>query len=51
MALLEAGASNFVFISLVLLFGQYFLQFQVGTSVVVDSVMVVLFAATSGAPR
>ncbi len=43
--LLVAGASKVVFIALVLLFGQQFLQFQVGVSLVVDAIMVVLFAA------
>jgi hypothetical protein len=43
-ALLVAGASKVVFIALVLSLGQQFLQFQVGVSVVVDSVMVLLFA-------
>jgi hypothetical protein len=42
-ALLVAGASKVVFIALVLSLGQQFLQFQVGVSVVVDSVMVLLF--------
>ena len=44
-ALLVAGASKVVFIALVLSFGQQFLEFQAGVSVIVDSVMVVLFAA------
>jgi hypothetical protein len=43
-ALLIAGASKIVFIVLVLSLGQQFLQFQVGVSVMVDSIMVVLFA-------
>ncbi len=43
-ALLVAGASKVVFITLVLSLGQQFLQFQVGVSVAVDSVMVLLFA-------
>ena len=42
-ALLIAGTSKVVFIGLVLSFGQQFLQFQVGISVVVDSIMVLLF--------
>jgi O-antigen/teichoic acid export membrane protein len=45
MALLVAAASKVAFIGLVLTFGQQFLQFQVGTAVIVDSVMVVLFVA------
>jgi hypothetical protein len=44
-ALLVAGASKVTFIALVLSYGQQFLQYQVGVSVVVDSVMVLLFAA------
>jgi hypothetical protein len=43
-ALLIAGASKVIFIALVLLFGQQFLQFQIGISIVVDTIMVVLFA-------
>jgi len=43
-ALLVAGASKVAFIGLVLSLGQQFLQFQVGVSVAVDSIMVVLFA-------
>ena len=44
MTLLVAGASKVAFIGLVLTFGRQFLEFQVGTAVIVDSVMVVLFA-------
>ena len=44
-ALLVAGTSKLVFIALVLSLGQPFLQFQVGVSVAVDTIMVVLFAA------
>jgi hypothetical protein len=44
-ALLVAGASKVVLIALVLSLGQVLLQFQVGVSVAVDMVMVVLFAA------
>ncbi len=44
-ALLVAGTSKVVFIALVLSLGQEFLQFQVGVSVAVDTVMVLLFAA------
>ena len=43
-ALLVAGTSKLVFIALVLTLGQPFLQFQVGVSVAVDTIMVVLFA-------
>lgn len=50
-ALLVAGASKLVFIALVLSLGQPFLQFQVGVSVVVDTVMVMLFAAYLVAQR
>jgi hypothetical protein len=44
MALLVGGASKVAFIALVLTFGQSFLSFQVGTAVLVDSLMVLLFA-------
>jgi hypothetical protein len=44
-ALLVAGASKIVFIALLLTHGRQFLQFQVGTSLLVDALMVVLFAA------
>jgi len=50
-ALLVAGASKVVFIVLVLSLGQEFLGHQVGVSVVVDSVMVLLFAAYLVATR
>jgi hypothetical protein len=43
LALLVAAASKIAFISLVLVFGQHFLEHQVGTSVIVDSIMVALF--------
>jgi putative Mn2+ efflux pump MntP len=43
-ALLVAGTSKLVFIAIVLSIGQPLLQFQVGVSVVVDTIMVVLFA-------
>jgi hypothetical protein len=43
LALLVAAASKIAFISLVLVFGQELLEHQVGTSVIVDSIMVVLF--------
>jgi hypothetical protein len=43
-ALLIAGTSKVVFIALVLSLEQEFLQFQVGVSAVVDTVMIVLFA-------
>jgi hypothetical protein len=53
-ALFTAGASKVAFIALVLSLGQPFLQYQVGISVAVDSVMVLLFAiylvATRGTP-
>jgi hypothetical protein len=45
LVLLVAAASKIAFISLVLFFGQHLLEHQVGTSVIVDSIMVVLFAA------
>jgi len=44
-ALLLAGAGKGVFIALVLSLGREFLQFQVGVSVAVDAIMVMLFAA------
>jgi FtsH-binding integral membrane protein len=44
MALWVAATSKIAFIALVLTYGQHFLRFQVGTAVVVDSIMVVLFA-------
>jgi hypothetical protein len=44
-ALLFAGASKIVFITLVVSLGQQFLQFQIGVSIVVDTVMVLIFAA------
>jgi hypothetical protein len=43
-ALLVAGASKVIFITLVLSLGQPFLQFQVGVAVVVDTIMVLVFA-------
>ncbi len=53
-ALVVAGASKVVFITLVLSLGQEFLRYQVGVSVIVDAVMVVLFiaylASTSAQP-
>jgi hypothetical protein len=45
MALVVAVLSKAAFITLVLTLGQQFLQFQVGTAVVVDSIMVILFIA------
>jgi hypothetical protein len=51
MALLVATASKLAFIALVLAFGRQFLQFQVGTAVIVDSVMIVLFAVYLVATR
>jgi len=49
--LLVAATSKITFIALVLLFGQQFLRFQVGTSVIVDAVIVVLFVAYLVATR
>jgi hypothetical protein len=43
MALLVAAASKAAFIVLVLSLGRQFLEFQVGTAIVVDSIMVVVF--------
>jgi hypothetical protein len=55
MALLVATASKIAFIALVLVFGRQFLQFQVGTALIVDSIMVALFVvylvATRGVRR
>jgi small neutral amino acid transporter SnatA (MarC family) len=51
LVLMVAGASKIVFISLVLIFGQQFLQFQVGTSILVDGIIVLLFAAFLVATR
>ena len=51
MALLVAAISKAAFIALVLTFGQQFLEFQVGTAVVVDSIMIVLFAVYLVATR
>ena len=51
MALLVAVASKLTFIALVLTYGQQFLQFQVGTAVIVDSVMIALFVAYLVASR
>ena len=45
MALVVATVSKLTFIALVLTFGRQFLQFQVGTAVIVDSVIIVLFLA------
>lgn len=44
LALLLVGASKLIFIGLVVSLGQEFLQFQVGMAVVVDTIMVALFA-------
>jgi len=49
--LLVAATSKITFIALVLLFGQQFLRFQVGPSVIVDAVIVVLFVAYLVATR
>ncbi len=43
MALLVAGISKLAFVSLILVYGRQLLAFQIGTSLVVDSVMIVLF--------
>jgi hypothetical protein len=51
MALLFAVASKVAFIALVLVHGQQFLRFQVGTALIVDSIMVVLFIAYLVATR
>jgi len=51
MTLLIALVSKVAFIALVLTYGRQFLQFQVGTSVIVDSIMVVLFAVYLVATR
>jgi len=52
LVLLVAAASKVAFISLVLAFGQQMLDNQVGTSVIVDSIMVVLFVVyLVAAPR
>ena len=45
MALIVAVLSKAAFIALVLTLGRQFLQFQVGTAVVVDLIMVLLFLA------
>ena len=44
-ALCVAGASKVVFIILVLTYGRQFLGYQAGIAVVVDSLMVAIFAA------
>jgi hypothetical protein len=44
-------ASKVAFIALVLSYGRAFLQFQVGTAVIVDTIMVALFAAYLVASR
>jgi hypothetical protein len=43
-SLIIAGISKVVFIFLILSMGQQYLKFGVGTAVVVDSIMVILFA-------
>lgn len=43
-ALVVAGTSKVAFIALVLSIGQQFLQFQVGVAVVIETIMVTLFA-------
>lgn len=42
--LVVAGLSKLVFITLVLVFGRQYLQYQAGVAVAVDGLMVVLFA-------
>ena len=44
LALVVAGASKLIFIALVLSQGELFLSYQAGQAVVIDSVMIVLFA-------
>ena len=51
MVLLVVGTSKLVFIMLVLWLGQPLLQFQVGVAIVVDAVLVLLFAAALVAGR
>ena len=54
MALVVAVVSKTAFIALVLTLGRQFLQFQVGTAVIVDAVLIVLFLAylaTAPKPR
>lgn len=50
-ALVLAGASKIAYITLVLTYGREFLAHQAGVSVVVDSIMVLLFAAYLVAAR
>jgi len=51
LVLFVAAASKVTFISLVLLFGQQFVRSQLGTSVLVDSIIVVLFVVYLVATR
>lgn len=44
-ALVLAGTSKIIFISLVLIFGRQFLSFGAGTAVIADSLMIVVYAA------
>lgn len=44
-ALIIAGASKIIFIMLILSFGKQFMNFGIGTAVIVDAVMVVLYGA------
>ncbi len=44
-ALLIASISKIIFIILVLFFGKSYLGFDIGTAIIFDSVMVILFAA------
>jgi hypothetical protein len=50
-ALCVAGASKVIFIILVLTYGRQFLGYQAGIAVVVDSLMVVVFAAYLASTR
>ena len=43
-SLMIAGANKVIFILLALLFGRQYLSFGLGTAVVVDAVMIILFA-------
>ncbi len=44
-ALVIAGASKVIFIALILTYGQHYLSYGIGTAVVADSVMILLYAA------
>lgn len=43
--LIIAGTSKVIFIALVLIYGQEYLRFSVRTSVIADSIMVILYIA------